>query len=71
MSLFGKILEKLGLSGPAEAGPVSQISPTPQAAPAAPPAPAPIAVVDVVAQLEKLAARTLKSLIGRFRSWIC
>ena len=50
MSLFGKILEKLGLSRPAKA------EPAPQASPTAPPAPAPIAVVDVVAQLEKLAA---------------
>jgi len=62
MSLFGKILEKLGLSRPAKAEPAPQVppapktAPAPQAAPAAPPAPAPIAVVDVVAQLEKLAA---------------
>ena len=56
MSLFGKILEKLGLNRPAQAEPVPQVPPAPQAAPAAPPAPAPIAVVDVVAQLEKLAA---------------
>ena len=62
MGLFGKILEKLGLSRPAQAEPVPQVPPAgktvpaPQAGPAAPPAPAPIAVVDVVAQLEKLAA---------------
>jgi Domain of unknown function (DUF3597) len=56
MSLFGKILEKLGLSRPAQAETVPPVAPAPQAAPAAPPAPAPIAVVDVVAQLEKLAA---------------
>jgi hypothetical protein len=62
MSLFGKILEKLGLSRPSQAEPVPQVppapktAPAPQAAPAAPPAPKPIAVVDVVAQLEKLAA---------------
>ncbi len=56
MGLFDKILDKLGLSRPAKAEPVPQVPPTPQAAPAAPPAPAPIAVVDVVAQLEKLAA---------------
>jgi hypothetical protein len=43
MSLFGKILEKLGLGRPAKAEPVSQAA-------------APIAVVDVVAKLEKLAA---------------
>lgn len=54
MSLFGKILEKLGLNRPAKAESVSQ-SPS-QTAPAMPPAPAPIAVTDVVAQLEKLAA---------------
>lgn len=61
MSLFGKILEKLGF-GTAKAAP----APAPQApkttppaaapAPTAPPPPKPIAVVDVVAQLEKLAA---------------
>ena len=56
MSLFDKILDKLGLSRSAKAEPVPQVSPVPQAAPAAPPAPAPIAVVDVVAKLEKLAA---------------
>ena len=62
MSLFGKILEKLGLSRPSQAEPVPQVppapktAPAPQTAPAAPPAPKPIAVVDVVAQLEKLAA---------------
>ena len=62
MGLFGKILEKLGLSRPSQAEPAPQVppapkpAPTPQAAPAAPAAPAPIAVVDVVAQLEKLAA---------------
>jgi hypothetical protein len=46
MSLFGKILEKLGLDRPAQ----------PEPAPKVPPGPAAIAVVDVVAQLEKLAA---------------
>jgi len=56
MGLFDKILDKLGLSRSAKAEPVPQVSPVPQAAPAAPPVPAPIAVVDVVAQLEKLAA---------------
>jgi hypothetical protein len=63
MSFFGKILEKLGFkSAKAEPAPVPQ-APRPQAAPAPaptkpapPPPPAPIAVVDVVAQLEKLAA---------------
>jgi len=56
MGLFDKILDKLGLGRSAKAEPVPQASPVPQAAPAAPPAPVPIAVVDVVAQLEKLAA---------------
>jgi hypothetical protein len=61
MSFFGKILEKLGFkSAKAEPAPAPQ-APPPQAAPAPsmpppPPPPTPIAVVDVVAQLEKLAA---------------
>ena len=62
MSLFDKILDKLGLNRPAKAEPVPQVLPTPQATPAAPPAPAPIAVVDVVAQLEKLAASNTQKL---------
>ena len=62
MSFFGKILEKLGLGhSTAQAAP-----PPPAAAPAAPsaaapspaPAPTPIAVVDVVARLEDLAAKS-------------
>ena len=66
MSLFGKILEKLGLGhGTAQAAP-----PPPAAAPAAPsaaappPAPAPtaITVVDVVARLEDLAAKSAEKL---------
>jgi hypothetical protein len=59
MGLFDKILEKLGLSRPAKAEPVPQVPPSPQAAP---PAPKPIAVVDVVAQLEKLAASNAQKL---------
>jgi hypothetical protein len=62
MSFFGKILEKLGLKK-AEAAPVPQapIAPPPVAQapapmPVAPPPPTPIAVVDVVAQLEQWAA---------------
>jgi len=63
MSFFGKILEKLGLKK-AEAAPVpppapKPATPPPVAAPVAPPPPpppTPIAVVDVVAQLEELAA---------------
>ena len=53
MSLFGKILEKLGLKhpvAPAAAAPPGEPVPTPPAAPAA------ITVVDVVAKLEGLAA---------------
>ena len=61
MSFFGKILEKLGLKSakaepaPAPKAPPPSITPTP-AAPPPPPPPKPIEVVDVVAQLEKLAA---------------
>ena len=62
MGLFDKILDKLGLSRSAKAEPVPQVSPAPQVAPAAPPAPAPIAIVDVVAQLEKLAASNAQKL---------
>lgn len=64
MSFFGKILEKLGFGGAkAEPAPAPQAAPqpTPGAAPRVttpppPPPPKPVAVVDVVAQLEKLAA---------------
>jgi len=61
MSLFGTILEKLGLrkAAAAPAAPAAPKAATPAAAPkapAAPPPPKPIDVVDVVAQLEKLAA---------------
>ena len=64
MSFFGKILEKLGLGAakaePATApkaapGPAPGTAPKPTAPPPPPP-PKPIAVVDVVAQLEGLAA---------------
>ena len=58
MSLFGNILAKLGFGRPAEAAPAPQAAPVPQAAPApaAPARPVAIAVVDVVAKLEGLAA---------------
>jgi hypothetical protein len=61
MSFFGKILEKLGLKkAAAEPAPAPKVStPPPMATPVpapVPKAPQPIAVVDVVAQLEKLAA---------------
>ncbi|MBP1718226.1 MAG: oxidoreductase [Deltaproteobacteria bacterium] len=62
MSLFGKILEKLGLNRPAKEEPVPQVPPPPQAASAVPSAPEPIALVDVVAQLEKLAASNAQKL---------
>ena len=61
MSFFGKILEKLGFKtakaepAPPPVTPPPSVKPAPSAPPP-PPAPKPIAVVDVVAQLEKLAA---------------
>jgi len=67
MSFFGKILEKLGLKK-AEAAPVPvpPVAPPPPVAqapvPVEPPRPAPIAVVDVVAQLEAWAAATPQKL---------
>jgi hypothetical protein len=59
MGFFSTILEKLGLkSAQAQPAAVPQPAAAPQAAPApaAPPAPVAIPVVDVVAQLERLAA---------------
>jgi len=56
MGLFDKILDKLGFGRSAKAEPVPEVLSGPQAEPTPPSAPAPIAVVDVVAQLEKLAA---------------
>jgi len=50
MSVFGKILQKLDLTRIAKGEPI------PQATPAGPSASAPIAVVDVMAKMEKLAA---------------
>jgi hypothetical protein len=63
MSFFGKILEKLGLKSakaepappPTPTAPPPSVIPTP-VVPPPPPPPTPIAVVDVVAQLEQLAA---------------
>jgi hypothetical protein len=63
MSFFGKILEKLGFKtakaepapAPAPKAPPPRVTPAPSAPPPPPP-PKPIEVVDVVAQLEKLAA---------------
>lgn len=57
MSLFGKILEKLGFGRPAaEAAPAPQAAPSPQTAPAPPVPPKAISVVDVMGKLEALAA---------------
>ena len=72
MSLFGSILEKLGLRAKTEPAPPGRPAgpgtPPPAAtqpttpAPAAPPRPTAISVVDVVAKLEGLAARTPQKL---------
>jgi hypothetical protein len=74
MSLFGKILEKLGMkSAPAQAAPpppqaqaapAAQAPPVQAAPPPPPPPPAPVAipVVDVVAQLEDLARSSSEKL---------
>jgi len=57
MGLFSAILEKLGFNRPAaEAVPAPEVVLAPEAAPSAPAAPAPIAMVDVLGQLEGLAA---------------
>lgn len=64
MSFFSTILEKLGLK-PAHAEPVvapAPVTPVTAPAPVAPPAPAAIPVVDVAAQLEKLAAASSQRL---------
>jgi Domain of unknown function (DUF3597) len=64
MGFFSTILEKLGMKSahaeaPATAAPADSAA---APAPAAPPAPVAIAVVDVVAQLEKLAAASPQKL---------
>lgn len=68
MGFFGKILEKLGFgdatAAPAPAPAAPAAAPAPAAA-AAPAAPKPIAVVDVVAQLEKRAAANPQKLNWR------
>ena len=57
MSLFGKILEKLGFDrAKAEAAPAPKAAVTPTSLQAAPPAPVAIPLVDVVSKLEGLAA---------------
>ncbi|MCK6433839.1 MAG: DUF3597 domain-containing protein [Burkholderiaceae bacterium] len=71
MGFFSSILQKLGIGGgdaatPAPAAAAAQAAPeAPAAAPAAAPAPAAIAVVDVVAQLEKRAASNPQKLNWR------
>jgi hypothetical protein len=63
MSLFSKILGKLGFNrSEAQAAPAPSAAPTAQAAPAAPAPPAAIQVVDVVAKLEGLAAKNPQKL---------
>lgn len=69
MSFFGKILEKLGFGG-AKADPVPAPKPIPPpvavpAQPVAPPPPVAIPVVDVVANLEKMAAANPQKLNWR------
>jgi len=59
MGFFSKILEKLGI-GSATAAP-----PPPAAPPAAPPQPTPVALVDVVTQLEQRAAANPQKLNWR------
>ncbi len=68
MGFFSKILAKLGIgSDKAEAAPAPSAAPvvTPGAAPAAPPPPKPVALVDVVAQLEQRAAANPQKLNWR------
>jgi len=66
MGFFGKILEKLGLGKAAAAAPAPSTAPAgPPAAPVAPPPPTPVALVDVVAQLEKRAAANPQKLNWR------
>lgn len=61
MSIFSKILEKIGINRPAKAEPAPS-APSAPPANAAPPAPTPVSVVDVVANLEKLAAANTQKL---------
>ena len=65
MALFGKILEKLGFGSSASAAPKETAAPaSPGAAPAGA-GPKPVAVVDVVAQLEQRAAANPQKLNWR------
>ena len=66
MGFFGKILEKLGLGKAAATAPPPSTAPAgPAAAPVPPPPPTPVALVDVVAQLEKRAAANPQKLNWR------
>jgi hypothetical protein len=69
MGFFSTILETLGISSPAAAAPPAP-PPTaapenPRPTPAAPPPPQPVALVDVVAQLEQRAAANPQKLNWR------
>ena len=63
MALFGKILEKLGFGSSASAAPKETAAPASPGA--APTGPKPVAVVDVVAQLEQRAAANPQKLNWR------
>lgn len=68
MNFFNKILEKLGIGRAAAAPPPApSATAAPKGPPAAPvaPAPAPVALVDVVSQLEKRAAANPQKLNWR------
>ncbi len=66
MGFFSKILEKLGMGKPAAAAPPPAAAPeSPGAVPAAAPPPTAVALVDVVAQLEKSAAANPQKLNWR------
>jgi len=69
MGFFDKILQKLGIgkaaATPAPAPPRSGTPAAPAIAPTAPPPPRPVALVDVVAQLEKRAAANPQKLNWR------
>jgi hypothetical protein len=63
MSLFSKILEKLGFNRPAaQAAPAPQAAPPQQPVPATPAPPVAITVVDVMGKLEGLAAANTQKL---------
>lgn len=67
MGFFSTILEKLGMGGDnAAAAPSPTVTPaSPGTAPAAAPSPAPVALVDVVAQLEQRATANPQKLNWR------